>query len=337
MVPRPRAQRAVCRRWQARRCWALSTRLYDTQYQVNQAIKNQAIKPLAASLGALTLLALAGCAGAAAPIAGKLKVVAGENFWGSIAIQLGGSHVAVTSIVTNPGQDPHEFETSPADARLFATANYVILNGAGYDDWGNRLLAANPTEGRRLFSVATLLGKKAGDNPHFWYNPDWVEQVADRITADYQALDPDNGGDYGQQREAFRQTLKPYHERIARIRANHSGVPVGATESIFVYQAAALGLRLVSPPAFMQATSEATDPPAQSVAQFHDQLTEHQVKLLVYNNQTSSAITDNLKQLATSNHVPVVGVSETIEPNGTRFQDWQLKQLDALEQALSRP
>jgi zinc/manganese transport system substrate-binding protein len=292
---------------------------------------------MATSLGALTLLALAACAGAASPIAGKLNVVAGENFWGSIAIQLGGSHVAVTSIVTNPDQDPHEFESSPADARLFATASYVILNGAGYDDWGNKLLAANPTHGRKLFSIAELLGKKAGDNPHFWYNPDWVEQVADRITADYQALDPDHGGDYRQQREALRQALTPYHDRIARIRASYSGVPVGATESIFVYQAPALGLHLISPPAFMQATSEAIDPPAQSVAQFHDQLTQHQVKVLVYNNQTSSAVTDNLKQLATSNHIPVVGMSETVEPNGARFQDWQLKQLDALEQALSRP
>jgi zinc/manganese transport system substrate-binding protein len=298
---------------------------------------NQVIKPLATSLGALTLLALAACAGAASPIAGKLNVVAGENFWGSIAIQLGGSHVAVTSIVTKPDQDPHEFESSPADARLFATASYVILNGAGYDDWGNKLLAANPTQGRKLFSIAELLGKKAGDNPHFWYNPDWVEQVADRITADYQALDPDHGGDYGQQREALRQALTPYHDRIARIRASYSGVAVGATESIFVYQAPALGLHLISPPAFMQATSEAIDPPAQSVAQFHDQLTQHQVKVLVYNNQTSSAVTDNLKQLATSNHIPVVGMSETVEPNGARFQDWQLKQLDALEQALSRP
>jgi zinc/manganese transport system substrate-binding protein len=298
---------------------------------------NQVIKPLATSLGALTLLGLAACAGAASPIAGKLNVVAGENFWGSIAIQLGGSHVAVTSIVTKPDQDPHEFESSPADARLFATASYVILNGAGYDDWGNKLLAANPTQGRKLFSIAELLGKKAGDNPHFWYNPDWVEQVADRITADYQALDPDHGGDYGQQREALRQALTPYHDRIARIRASYSGVAVGATESIFVYQAPALGLHLISPPAFMQATSEAIDPPAQSVAQFHDQLTQHQVKVLVYNNQTSSAVTDNLKQLATSNHIPVVGMSETVEPNGARFQDWQLKQLDALEQALSRP
>jgi len=289
---------------------------------------------------ALTLLSapLAACG---APPTGAasdktLQVVAGENFWGSIAAQLGGSHVSVTSIVTNPSTDPHEYESSATDARAFATADYVVLNGAGYDDWGQKLLAGNPSQNRKVFTVADLLNKKAGDNPHFWYNPDWVDTVADRITADYQALDSADSSYFTQQRQALAAALKPYHDAIAHIRSSYQNVPVGSTESIFVYMAQALGLNLISPAEFMQAISEGNDPPAQTVAEFQNQISNHQIKVLVYNTQTSTPITENLKQLATRNGIPVVGISETVQPGTASFQDWQTQQLTSLEAALRR-
>src|SRR5712691_11324299 len=265
-------------------------------------------------LGTLLSAVLAACGapGTGGSGTGTLQVIAGENFWGSIAAQLGGARVSVTSIVNNPNTDPHEYESSSADARAFATADYVILNGAGYDDWGQKLLSANPIQSRKVFTVADLLNKKAGDNPHFWYNPDWVDRVADRITADYQLLDAADAGYFRQQREAFRTALKPYHDAIAHIRSTFSGVPVGSTESIFVYMAPALGVNLISPPGFMQAISEGNDPPAQTVAQFQDQISHDQIKVLVDNTQTRTAITDNLKQLAGRNGIPVVGISETV-------------------------
>src|SRR5438128_3228244 len=155
-------------------------------------------------IGALLSTVLAACgAPPTGARSGTLQVIAGQNFWGSIAAQLGGSHVSVTSIVTNPNTDPHEYESSATDARAFATADYVVLNGAGYDDWGQKLLSANPSQNRKVLTVAVLLNKKAGDNPHFWYNPDWVERVADRITADYQALDAADAGYFRQEREAL--------------------------------------------------------------------------------------------------------------------------------------
>ena len=289
-------------------------------------------------IGMLLSGALAACgAPATGPGSGQpLQVIAGENFWGSIAAQLGGTHVTVTSIVTNPNTDPHEYESSATDARAFATADYVVLNGAGYDDWGQKLLSANPSSSRKVLTVADLLNKKAGDNPHFWYNPDWVDQVADRITADYQALDLADSAYFSQQRQALRNAVQPYHDAVAHIRSAFGGVAVGSTESIFVYTAQALGLNLVSPPEFMQAISEGNDPPAQTVAEFQNQVAHHQIKVLVYNTQTSTSITENLKQLATQNGIPVVGISETVEPATAAFQDWQTRQLTALQAALSR-
>ena len=282
-----------------------------------------------------TVLAACGTPPAGASSGKTLQVVAGQNFWGSIATQLGGMHVSVTSIVTNPNADPHDYESSPQDARAFATADYVILNGAGYDAWGAKLLSANPNANRKVFTVADLLNKKAGENPHFWYNPDWVEQVADKVTADYKAMDSADFDYFTQQRAAFRSALKPYHDRIAKIKSTFSGVAIGSTESIFVYLAQALGLNLISPPEFMQAVGEGNDPPAQTVAEFHDQVAGKKIKVLVYNVQTSTNITEGLKRLATNNGIPVVGVSETLQPVDATFQEWQGAQLLTLQNALN--
>ena len=264
-----------------------------------------------------------------------LQVVAGQNFWGSIATQLGGTKADVQSVVTDPNADPHEYESNANDARAFATANLVILNGAGYDTWAGKLLSASPNQGRHVLTVADVLGKKEGDNPHFWYNPDWVIKIADKITAEYKSLDSGDAAYFDQQRAAFTTALQPYTQRLHEIKQKFAGVPVGATESIFVYLATYLGLNLISPPEFMQAVAEGNDPPADTVATFQNQVTTKAIKVLVYNVQTSTAVTNNLKVLATQSGIPVVGVSETLQPETATFQEWQDSQLIALENALN--
>jgi zinc/manganese transport system substrate-binding protein len=284
---------------------------------------------------ALGLAALAcGSSPPASPV-GTIKVVAGQNFWGSIATQLGGSRASVQSVVTDPNADPHEYESSTNDARAIADAGFVILNGAGYDDWATRLLAANPSSHRTVLVAADLLGKRAGDNPHFWYNPDYVARMADKISAEYKSIDSADSAYFDQQRAAFTRALMPYTQRLAEIKSKFAGVSVAATESIFVYMATALNLNLISPPEFMQAVSEGNDPPAPSVIEFQDQITSKQAKVLVYNVQTATAVTTNIKHLAASADIPIVGVSETLQPETATFQDWQLSQLLALQNALN--
>ena len=282
----------------------------------------------------LFLLAAAACRSPSAAGSGAIHVVAGENFWGSLASQLGGSKVTVQSVVTDPNTDPHEYESSTTDARAFADADLVILNGAGYDDWGKKLLAANSSTHRQVLDVAGLLGRKVGDNPHFWYQPDYVVRVADAITARYKSINAADSGYFDQRRADFTAALKPYEDEIASIKKSFSHTPIGATESIFVYMAGALGLDLISPPEFMNAIAEGNDPPASSVAVFHDQIAANQIKVLVYNVQTSTAVTTNLRQLASSHHIASLGVSETM-PARSSFQDWQVAQLQGLENALS--
>ena len=116
-------------------------------------------------------------------------LIAAENFWGSIASQVGGDRVKVTSIITNPKTDPHDYEPKPTDARTVASVRYVIVNGAGYDPWSEKLLNANPVSGRKVLNVGELVGKKEGDNPHLWYSPEYVMRVVDQITSDLKSLD----------------------------------------------------------------------------------------------------------------------------------------------------
>ncbi|HXA29939.1 MAG TPA: zinc ABC transporter substrate-binding protein [Candidatus Angelobacter sp.] len=289
---------------------------------------------------AALLLAACGSTGSAStggtgPSGKHLNVVAAENFWGSVVTQLGGSQVSVTSVVTDPNADPHDYQSSASNARAFATANYVIVNGAGYDGWADSLLSANQNSARKVFTVADLLGKKEGDNPHFWYGPDYVTRVADQITKDLTALDGGDAAYFTQQHAAFVAAMKPYSDRIASIKQQFAGKKVAATESIFVYMADALGLNLISPPEFMKAVAEGNDPPAETVSTFQQQLQSKEATVLVYNQQTSTDVTTNLRSIANQQGIPVVGVTETMQPPDSTFELWMITQLNSLQNALN--
>jgi zinc/manganese transport system substrate-binding protein len=267
---------------------------------------------------------------------GKLQVVAAENFWGSLATQLGGDKVHVTSIVHNPGADPHDYEPTPADARTMAGAKLAIVNGIGYDPWAPKLLSANPVSGRVVLTVGDVVGIKDGGNPHRWYSPTNVQQVIDAIVADYEKLDPDNAGYFDQQKaKVENQALARYGQLIASIKHSDSGVPVGASESIFEPLAQGLGLKLLTPAGYMNAVSEGTDPTAADRAAVDQQIRSKQIKLWVYNSQNATPDVKRLTSEARAAGIPVVTVTETPEPASASFQDWQVRQLEEIAKALA--
>ena len=171
----------------------------------------------------LPLLTLTACGTsfqASASNSGPVQVVAAENFWGNIAAQVGGSHVHVISVIVDPNTDPHSYEPTAADARTVADAQYVIVNGVGYDPWADKLLQANPASGRKELNVGNFNGKHEGDNPHMWYNPDYVTAVANKIRDDLKALDPTDAAAFDQSAQTFLTTgLARYHDLIAAIKA----------------------------------------------------------------------------------------------------------------------
>jgi zinc/manganese transport system substrate-binding protein len=283
------------------------------------------------------LLALAACGGGMEPSSSGpgLQVVAAENFWGSIVSQVGGSHVHVTSIIASPDADPHDYEPTPEDARTMARAKYVVINGAGYDPWASKLVEANPEAGRTVLTVAGLVGKKEGDNPHLWYSPDFVDQVVDRVTADLQKVDTANAADYEQQGAQFEtQGLKGYHDAIATIQQRYSGVAVGASESIFEYMARTLGLDLVTPPGYLKAVSAGADVSPADKAAVQRQIAGKQIRVFVLNGQNSTPDVLQTVSQAKAKGIPVAEITETPTPAGATFQDWQTRQLQDLMRAL---
>ena len=265
----------------------------------------------------------------------KVQVVAAENFWGSLVSQLGGSHVQVLSIVTDPNADPHEYESNSANAQAIANATLVIVNGAGYDDWALKLISASNNPHQTVLNVADLLGKKQGDNPHFWYSPYYVIDTVRAMYSDLVSVDAANMAYYTQQYASLNSSLGQYNSRISEIRHQFAGVKVAATEDIFQYLANATGLNLVSPPAFMEAVAEGNDPPAQSVVQLQQLIQDGNVSVLVYNAQTVTPITQNIKALAAAKGIPIVAVTETIQPPDVLFQDWMNAELISLQNALN--
>ncbi len=288
----------------------------------------------------LLVTQLAACGGSSTPSAsggGTISVVAAENFWGSIAAQVGGSHVQVTNIISSPDTDPHDYEPTSGDARAFAVAQYAIVNGAGYDVWAQKALDTNPGGGRKELDVGKLAGRKEGDNPHMWYSPAIVTRVADQITADLKSIDAAHAQYFDQQNAAFKtQALKDYSDLIAAIKATYAGTPVGATESIFEDLAPALGLNLRTSPSLMRAIAEGEDLTAEDKATMSSQIAGKQIKVLVFNSQNTTSDVNGFVSQARAGGIPIVAITETLSPAGASFQAWQVAQLQALQSALAQ-
>ena len=157
-------------------------------------------------------------AGQATPAAAadrQIAVVAAENFYGDIARQVGGDRVAVVSIMSNPDQDPHLFETTPAVVRQLANAQVVILNGANYDPWMDKLLSAAPRPGRVVINAAQLSGRKAGDNPHVWYDPATMPAMATALADELARLDRAHAADYAARLKTTLASLERVTPRVA--------------------------------------------------------------------------------------------------------------------------
>jgi zinc/manganese transport system substrate-binding protein len=282
----------------------------------------------------LAALVLAGC-GSSGSSGGKLKVVAAENFWGSIAAQLGGDRADVTSVIVNPATDPHSYEPTPSDARTMAGARVAIVNGIGYDNWASQLLDANPVSGRVVVSAGDVLGLQEGDNPHQWYSPPSVRKLVAAIVSAYDRADPADTSYFDARKQAFEaRGLARYDTLLAEIRRRYAGVPVGYSESIFEPLGTYLGLKLLTPDGFAKSIAEGTDVSAADVQTVERQARDHQIDVWVFNSQNVTPEVGDVTSIARTAHIPVVTVTETLSPASLDFEQWQARQLQALLAAL---
>ncbi len=289
------------------------------------------------SYSLLLVAFLSACGGSAASgktTPGVVNVVAAENFYGNLAKQIGTSHVNVTSILSNPNVDPHEYASNVGDAEAVAQAQLVIENGGGYDDWMEKQLSTSPNENRVVLKAFNIATTKLPDNEHVWYSPDNALQVAQTITDRLKTLDSADASSFDSNFQTLKQGFAAIQQKMGEIKAKYNGTPIGLTETMYQYQAQPMGLVVRTPNEFQKAVAEANDPPADTVATAEDQIKNKRIKVLIYNEQTVSAVTTRLQNAARAADIPIVPVTETM-PAGKNYQTWMLDQLNDLERKLA--
>jgi zinc/manganese transport system substrate-binding protein len=292
---------------------------------------------LAVAVLVVAVLGGAGCGSSAKNGAtGRVvRVVAAENFWGNIAGQLGGVHAAVTSIISDPTADPHQYESNARNAASVADARIVIENGAGYDDFVSKLLAGTSNGSRTVLSVQQLLHATGDDvNPHFWYDVPRVPVVAGAIERALASADPADAAGFAANLKTFDASLAPIDALIAEIKTKHPRAPVAYTERVPGYLLDAAGLTIATPPGFARAIEDGNEPSAGDTHAMNDLVSGHRIKALLYNAQATSAVTQHVQDVARRGGIPVIAVTETQPRDEATYQSWQQHQLQALLTAL---
>jgi zinc/manganese transport system substrate-binding protein len=263
-----------------------------------------------------------------------VQVVAAENTYGDLFQQIGGIHVHVLSIISDPNVDPHEYESNVEDARQIADADIVIENGAGYDDWMDKLMATTHNSKRIVIKTFNIAPNHLKENEHVWYNPDNVIVFCQEILDTLKQKDPKDSAEFEANFTALKSDILKLDTKLSELKSKFDKTPIALTETIFLYQSELIGLNVLTPWTFDKAIAEGNDPSPADAILAEQQLTSHQAKILVYNVQTVTPITTKLQEEAHVLNIPVVPVSETMPP-GEHYQSWMYKQLDKLEAALT--
>ncbi len=277
-------------------------------------------------------LTLAAC-GSTATTPGVIQVVGAEVQYGDVLAQVGGPYVHVTSMMSNPNTDPHNFEASPSVARAIASAQLIVQNGAGYDTFMNQLEAASASSSRKVLTIATLLHKDSATNPHFWYLPTLMPTLAHQVALDLAKIAPSHAAYFHARDLAFQSSWRAVTQALAAGSRDLAHRPVATTEPVGDYLLAALGLDNLTPFRFQADVMNGIDPSPQDIVTQQNLLNNHQVGALCFNAQVSSPVTTALRSLATKNKVPLVAIYETM-PAGQHVQGWMLLEIKAIEAAL---
>jgi zinc/manganese transport system substrate-binding protein len=262
-------------------------------------------------------LVLVGGTAQAQPV---LHAVGLESQYANVMAQIGGPYVQVTAIENDPNTDPHEFELSADVAKQFHGADVIVANGLGYDDWADKLLAG--AHGTVISAQTVLKLPDSTPNPHLWYDPATMPAVARAVAAAFAAKDPAHAAQYAANEKAFEASLQPWDQALAKLKQKYAGVPVAVTEPVADYMLQAAGLNIATPFSLQAAIMNGTDPAPQDVSTQQTLLGTGKVRVFVYNQQVTDALTVSFLATAKKGNLPVLGVYELMPANAKNYQDW---------------
>lgn len=279
-----------------------------------------------------------GSSGSASTKGGLIDVVASTSVWGSVASAVGGQTVDVSSVISSPDQDPHSFEASARTLLQVKEAELVIVNGGGYDDFMASMISSSGTSAPVLDAV-TISGHRAtADHPlneHVWYDVQSVKKVALEVASQLSRLAPAHRADFTANADAFNRKLDGIAATERQIRAADGGTGVGITEAVPLSMLEAMGLRNRTPLSFSAAVEEGTEVSARALAETLDLYSQHKVAALVYNEQTTGPVPEQVLAAAVAAGIPVVAVTETL-PTATTYLRWMTHNVTMVRQALAR-
>lgn len=261
-----------------------------------------------------------------------IKIVAAENFYGELSSEIGGNNVEVHSIMNNPNADPHLFTVSPKVNQLLQEAQIIIYNGANYDPWIEQILSSLNNKSAIIINVAGLVGVNNGENPHIWYKPQTFMILAKQLASTIIKLNPKSKLEVNKNLADLVKQNSLVLNSIQDIKLHYNGIMVTATEPVFGYMASAMGLNMQGMDLQWKIMND-TEPSPQLLADFEDLITKHRVKVIFYNSQVVDAVIRNILALARQNHIPIVGISETMPPH-LKVNQWLLNNISATKSAL---
>lgn len=147
----------------------------------------------------------------------KLRVVASTNDLASIAANVGGERIEVSSIA-RPGADVHRVEVLPSYMVRVARADVYLKVGLGLDRWADGIIDGSRNAGLEIVDCSAgvaVLEKPSGrvtaamgdvhpdGNPHYWLDPRNGGIVARTIATALAQADPAGAAEYRERAEAF--------------------------------------------------------------------------------------------------------------------------------------
>ena len=249
---------------------------------------------------------------------GVITVAASINQWGSLASEIGGDDVEVTSILTSTNVDAHDFEPKTSDLTALSKAEIVVANGAGYDTWATKSRGSEST----LVSAAQIVGASDGDNPHLWFSKDARTGMAKELANTFSKARPEL-------KKSFTERLKDWQERekkldlaMSNFADTHSDATYAATESVAYYLMSDMGLKDVTPTGYAQASANGGEVAPADLQEFQKLIEEKKASVVINNSQESSDATNMITGTAGKSDVPVVDVSEQMPEQYKTLLDW---------------
>ncbi|MDQ1542794.1 MAG: zinc/manganese transport system substrate-binding protein [Actinomycetota bacterium] len=284
-------------------------------------------------------LSLAGCSSTTSSASAdnaKIQAVGAENEYASVISQVGGKYVTTTAIMNNPNTDPHTFEASASVAKTVSAAQLIVQNGLGYDAFMTKIESASSSSSRKVIVAQNVLGlPDSTPNPHLWYDPKTMPAVAKQIAADLSSIQPAHKAYFESNLKTFDASLTTWTDALASFKSAYPGTTVAVTEPVGDYMLQAAGADIKTPFSLQAAIMNDTDPSPQDSATQDSLFTNKSVKVFVYNEQVTDAITAKYLALAHQNNIPVVGVYETMPTPGYTYQTWMMAELNALKKAVT--